>query len=219
MGKIYDGIMGLVVGDALGVPVEFKRRNTYKITDMTGYGTHNQPPGTWSDDSSMVFATMESVIRLGVANPDDIMMNFSRWLNSGEFTPYGTVFDVGNSTAKAIRRFDRGTSISQCGCSKPEENGNGALMRILPIAFVSHKTGDESIISDVASLTHSHYISNIACVFYCEIVGMLLDGKQKGNVADRLSELRRYLPIEFRRLYIIDELEWSKVRRDRKSVV
>ena len=56
MSKIYNGIMGLIVGDALGVPVEFKKRDTYKITGMTGYGTHNQPPGTWSDDSSMQLA-------------------------------------------------------------------------------------------------------------------------------------------------------------------
>ena len=61
MGKIYDAIMGLVVGDALGVPVEFKARDTFHVDDMIGYGTYNQPPGTWSDDSSLTLATMESV--------------------------------------------------------------------------------------------------------------------------------------------------------------
>ena len=53
--------MGLVIGDALGVPVEFVSRDELKdnpITDMIGDGTHNQPAGTWSDDSSMAVATM-----------------------------------------------------------------------------------------------------------------------------------------------------------------
>ena len=70
MGKIYDGIIGLVVGDALGVPVEFRRRDTYKVSDMIGYGTYEQPPGTWSDDSSLTLATLESIARLGRIEPN-----------------------------------------------------------------------------------------------------------------------------------------------------
>lgn len=60
--KYLGAIFGLIVGDALGVPAEFKSRANMKddpVTDMIGYGTHNQPAGTWSDDSSMVIATME----------------------------------------------------------------------------------------------------------------------------------------------------------------
>lgn len=76
MNKIYDGIMGLVVADALGVPYEFKKRGTFNADDMVGFGTHNQPPGTWSDDSSMTLATLESIGRLGKIDPADIMRNF-----------------------------------------------------------------------------------------------------------------------------------------------
>lgn len=89
MNKFYNGIMGLVVGDALGVPVEFRKRDTFTITDMTGYGTYNQPPGTWSDDSSLTLATLDSMAKLGKIDPADIMQNFFYWLNDGMFTPYG----------------------------------------------------------------------------------------------------------------------------------
>ena len=61
MGKWLDGVMGAVVGDALGVPVEFKSREALRkspVVDMMGYGTYDQPPGTWSDDSSMILATL-----------------------------------------------------------------------------------------------------------------------------------------------------------------
>ena len=54
---IKSGIFGLVVGDALGVPYEFKPRiqcDEEPMTEMIGYGAHYQPPGTWSDDSSLV---------------------------------------------------------------------------------------------------------------------------------------------------------------------
>ena len=99
MGKIYEAVMGLVVGDALGVPVEFKKRDTFTVTDMIGYGTYSQPPGTWSDDSSLTLATMESIIQFpgGEIVPEHMMLNFSKWLDKGEITSYGEVFDVGGT--------------------------------------------------------------------------------------------------------------------------
>ena len=115
MNKFYNGIMGLVVGDALGVPVEFKKRDTFTITDMTGYGTYNQPPGTWSDDSSLTLATLDSMIKLGKVDPADIMQNFFHWLNDGMFTPYGKVFDVGGGTRRAIARYANGKDAAKCG--------------------------------------------------------------------------------------------------------
>ena len=59
--KLHDAILGLAIGDALGVPYEYKKRGTFLCTQMVGYGTHNQPEGTWSDDTSMVLATLDSL--------------------------------------------------------------------------------------------------------------------------------------------------------------
>lgn len=55
---IKDALLGVATGDALGVPVEFLSRSTIlqePVTGMRGFGTHHQPPGTWSDDSSLTF--------------------------------------------------------------------------------------------------------------------------------------------------------------------
>ncbi len=164
MSRIYNGIMGLVVGDALGVPAEFKPRDSFEIKGMTGYGTHNQPIGTWSDDSSMTLATVESIGRLGKINPRDIMENFVRWYYNGEFTPYGEVFDIGNATANAIEKYINSADITNCGGKGKLENGNGALMRILPLAFVPWATKQD--VEDVAHLTHAHEISTKACLYY-----------------------------------------------------
>lgn len=172
MSKIYDGIMGLVVGDALGVPYEFKERNTFTATDMIGYGTYNQPPGTWSDDSSMTLATVESIGRLGKVDAEDIMENFAKWCNNGKFTPYGKVFDIGNTTYEAILKYLQGNDISECGGYEITDNGNGALMRILPLAFVPNITIEE--ILNVANLTHGHDISNRACIAYISMAKHIL---------------------------------------------
>ena len=121
------------MGDAVGVPYEFKERDSFQCDDMVGWGTHLLPPGTWSDDSSMTLATMESIVRRGRIDTADIMGNFDAWLSRAEFTPYDDVFDVGNATYKAICRYQQGTEPELCGGTGERDNGNGALMRILPI--------------------------------------------------------------------------------------
>lgn len=171
MMKVYDGIMGLVVGDALGVPFEFKKRDTFKATDMIGYGTYNQPPGTWSDDSSLTLATLESIGRLGYIDPVDIMNNFFAWLDAGQFTPYGKVFDVGNGTRKAIQRYANGIEPLKCGGKSRIDNGNGALMRILPLAFCPCSLNDINLVS---GLTHNHDISKRGCRLYIGMVEEIL---------------------------------------------
>lgn len=164
--KKYSGIMGFIVGDALGVPVEFNKRDTYKIEFMTGYGTYNQPPGTWSDDSSMTLATMDAIGRCkGKINTTDIMMNFIDWFYNGCYTPYGSCFDVGNTTKRAIQKYASGKyNIDTCGCNEVEDNGNGSLMRMLPLVFMEKVSDDD--IDSVSAITHAHPISKYACEVY-----------------------------------------------------
>lgn len=177
--KIYDGIMGLVVADAVGVPFEFKKRDTFKADKMTGYGTYNQPPGTWSDDSSLTLATVASMGRTGKVDPADIMNNFFLWLDDGAYTPYGKVFDVGGSTRKAISRYANGVEPLNCGGKTRMDNGNGALMRILPVAMLPDYPEKEQELLSVTHLTHAHFISDFACRIYVAVVENLMNGMEK----------------------------------------
>lgn len=218
MNKIYNGIMGLVVGDALGVPVEFKKRDTYKITDMTGYGTYNQPPGTWSDDSSMTLATLESIGRLGKIDCEDIMRNFCKWFEYGEFTPYGTVFDIGGATQRAIQRFRSGNKPSECGGKTRMDNGNGALMRILPVAMLSPSDDILENILNVAHLTHAHPISDFACLVYAGIVQNLMNGMEKEEAVCSVIQRFQYnveensMLSEYNRLPNIQTLQRTEIK-------
>ena len=215
MSKIYDGIMGLVVGDAMGVPVEFNPRDSFKVTDMTGYGTYDLPAGSWSDDSSMMLATVESIARLGKIDTDDIMKNFVRWVNDGEFTPYGEMFDIGRATRNAIQRYVAGIPAEQCGGTAEWDNGNGSLMRILPLAFTDC---DYETVNAVSSLTHAHEISKAACRVYVYVARQLLQGKtleeiykcfgMKQSMFDRLPLLKDLTRDEIKSTgYVVDTLE------------
>ena len=192
-------LVGFAIGDAVGVPVEFKSRDYLRknpVRDMTGFGTYkSKPAGTWSDDTTMTVATMESIARLKKIDYTDIMNNFLKWYKNSDFTVDG-LFDIGNTTSRAIYRFAQGTSALKCGDSKENQNGNGSLMRILPVALYLHsKFGnnftDEAmeIVHNISSLTHAHNISKMCCGFYCLIAAELLEGKSKEMaVADGLSK-------------------------------
>ena len=175
--KYMAAILGFVVGDALGVPVEFKSRTELvknPVTDMIGYGTHNQPAGTWSDDTSMVIATMEWLNEMGDVTPDFklLMDKFTDWMMDGAYTPYGYTFDYGISTRKAIANYKCGLEPLECCGQSEYDNGNGALMRILPVALGKNLTPD--FIFDVSALTHAHARSKVGCFIYTKLIEDLL---------------------------------------------
>ena len=168
------GIMGVVTGDALGCPVQFESRETvakHPVTGMRGYGTFNLPAGSWTDDSSLTLALLDSIRRTGEIDCTDIMENFVRWLDDGEFTPYGYSYDIGRGTMNAIRKYKRDRKPHKAGSYDERNNGNGSLMRIMPaVLYVIDKGLSDrdaiKIVHKVGSLTHAHIRANIACGLY-----------------------------------------------------
>lgn len=201
--RVLDGIMGLCVADALGVPVEFNSRERLKadpVTDMRAYGTHNQPSGTWSDDTSMTLCLLDSLS--DGLDYQDIMGQFKSWLTEGKYTPHGDVFDVGVVTRQAIMRFMSGVEPLQCGGVGERDNGNGSLMRILPLLFyiqslygTDFQEVDEAydMIHQASALTHVHKRSQIACGIYLSVASMLI-----GNMDLTIAvELGIYKAVEY----------------------
>lgn len=182
-------LLGVAVGDALGVPVEFRARGTFHVTDMQGYGTHNQPPGTWSDDTSLTLALAYSLAH--GYNLHDMAHNFVRWHDEAAFTAHGEVFDIGGATAKAIARLKAGVASEFAGGTEERDNGNGSLMRIAPLVFyVGGKPQEERfrITKAVSSLTHAHEWSVAACYLYVEMLCKLLVGMEKDAAYTALRE-------------------------------
>ena len=188
---VTGAILGLAVGDALGVPVEFQPRQKLKrepVMNMRSGGSWEQAAGTWSDDTSMTIAAMESIARRGKIDYQDIMENFLRWYEHDEFTATGKLFDIGNTTRAAIVRFSRRIlPPTHCGSTDERSNGNGSLMRILPATLYLFGTRGKiaaeelEIIHEFSALTHGHIISKMACGIYSLIAAQILLGK---NISD-----------------------------------
>ena len=177
--KIKGSLFGFFVGDALGVPVEFVKRDELKkrkVTKMLEYGTHNQPLGTWSDDTSMVIATIDSLNSNQCLNYKSIMDNFLKWFNNGEYTPNGIVFDIGNTTSMALLKYQKDKTSFLCGSEDIYSNGNGSLMRILPISIYLHYTDAPmfDVIKNISSMTHAHIYSIFSCIIYSVFINEYL---------------------------------------------
>ena len=187
MSKIIDSIIGHAIGDAMGVPTEFCiREHLFKhpVTEMIGSDKTGQPAGSWSDDTSMEIATIDSFIKNKNFNYDDIMSKWEEWINYNKYTPNGETFDVGRTCLQAIHNHYEGIEALECGIDGEQSNGNGSLMRILPVALYAYykKLNEQEIIqltNEMSSLTHKHDISKLGCYIYVRYVMYLLDGKDK----------------------------------------
>ena len=178
--KTLSGLMGLCVGDALGVPVEFTSRAERvksPVISMLGYGTWDVPAGTWSDDSSLTFCLAECLCEGFSLNA--IANSFWRWYHENYWTAQGEVFDIGNTTFLAIVNWKQGTPPLKAGGTSENSNGNGSLMRILPMAYCHKSLSLDELIArvhQVSSITHAHLRSQIACGIYISIAVALLEG-------------------------------------------
>lgn len=186
-----DILFGVSVGDAVGVPAEFKSRQELlknPIHGMTGHGSHDQPTGTFSDDSSLTFCLAEA-LTTGF-NLRRVAENFINWRYDGYWTANGKVFDIGITTNNAIGRLVKGIQPDLAGDFEEYSNGNGSLMRILPLLLhIKGKPVAERYLAakEVSSMTHAHIRSTIACFYYLEFALNLLGGKDKFEI---YSELR-----------------------------
>lgn len=177
--KVVGGVLGVVIGDTLGLPVQFLTRSELRqnpVVEMCGGGAFDTQLGTWSDDSSLTLCLAESFIEKGY-DLNDIAERFVRWYRDGYWTPFDLAFDIGHTTQVAMQNLINGVSPLEAGPTDDRSNGNGSLMRILPAAlFFSHLPNAEMIekVCEVSKITHGHPRSQLGCSLYALFVKSLL---------------------------------------------
>lgn len=170
--RVFDTLYGGIIGDLMGVPVEFKQRGTFHVQDVMGYGTYNQPPGTWSDDTSLTLCLVENIIENG--DTKTLMNKFLQYMEQGYLTPFGEMFDIGITTAEAVSNYKKGVPPAKCGKTGEFDNGNGTLMRIAPLVFVvMHEvdfTKRKELVHQYTEITHGHPRSIVGSIIYIELL-------------------------------------------------
>jgi ADP-ribosyl-[dinitrogen reductase] hydrolase len=190
--KIKSTLFGVAVGDAVGVPFEFSSREQMELlsaTDMIGYGTYNQPSGTWSDDSSLTFCLAEAIITKGI-DLSTIALNFYKWKKLAWWSARNQVFDIGITTYNSISKLhciletsEDHKELYDLKLSGDEfDNGNGSLMRISPLLFCIKgipSVKQFEIIWNVSALTHRHIRAAMSCFIYLKLAENILNGLDK----------------------------------------
>lgn len=185
-----DGIMGVIVGDALGSPAQFRWREELRqhpITDMVYCDNFRMPAGSFTDDGSLTLATLASLVECGEYNLKDIADKFVAWLHKGEYTPFGKAYDIGYGCSSGIDRYDRSGDPTTSGGNDEQNNGNGSLMRIMPMCLYLYErqkkvctSENEAIhmIHEASGITHRHLRAQMACGLYFYMGKSILDNKE-----------------------------------------
>lgn len=175
--RVAGGLWGLLIGDALGVPYEFHqptdlpaRADIEMSPPPTFHRAHATiAPGTWSDDGAQALALLASLLERRTLDLDDFAQRLVAWYAQGYLAVDNLVFDVGGQTSQAIRALRAGVSPHTAGPNHEHANGNGSLMRVLPLALW-HQGSDTDLIRDAhaqSQLTHGHLRAHVCCALYC----------------------------------------------------
>jgi ADP-ribosyl-[dinitrogen reductase] hydrolase len=200
--RIEGGIVGLLVGDALGVPYEFNpphelpARAAIELVPPPGFSRSHPsaPPGTWSDDGAHALCLLDSLLARGALDIDDLATRLVRWYQDGYLAVDGQVFDVGIQTANALRAIGGGVPVRKAAASDERANGNGSLMRVLPLALW-HRGTEAELVRDACAqsiVTHGHLRSQLCCALYCLWVRALLE-ERATPWAEAVAGLRRHI--------------------------
>jgi ADP-ribosylglycohydrolase len=194
--RLRGGIYGLLVGDALGVPYEFRHAAELPAEiemdppDWFRRAHASVRPGTWSDDGAQALALLASLLDHPSFDADDFGRRLVNWLDWGYMAVGDRVFDVGIQTRIAIDRLREGMPALEAGPSEERRNGNGSLMRVLPVALVTSDDAELVRIADASSrVTHGHARSRVCCALYVLWARRILDGHDDAW-ADAVRALR-----------------------------
>ena len=151
-----DALLGLAVGDALGAQVEFMPRGSFPhVTEMTGGGPFELEPGQWTDDTTMAVCLAESLLANRWFKRYDFADRLLAWYRDGVNSVNGRCFDIGNTTRRALERYEAGGDAYMADYA-PDTAGNGSTVRVTPIAIMFRKRlADLSILAESqSSVTH-----------------------------------------------------------------
>lgn len=205
---IKSSLYGFIVGDALGVPVEFMSRDKLKeqpVSEMLENKSRNTTKGYWSDDTAMTLCTMQSIVdmkKISFELHESMMKNYRKWLEEGYKAINKKCFGIGQTIFKALSNYKNSKSfIEYCAnnLDSPKNGGNGAMMRILPLILYlynnklpKYKDLEDDIeiyrkyyfIEFNVGITHQYTVNAECCIFYTMFIFNLLDTKDLNKAYD-----------------------------------
>lgn len=190
--RLHGCLIGLAVGDAMGVPIEFQSPGTFEpVTDFRSEGSHGLKAGEWSDDTSLALCLAESLIEQNGFDPIDQLKRYTCWYREGHLSINGRCFDIGNTTRAAIHKFEE-TGEPYCDPKHEFSISNGSLMRLAPVPMFYYQNPQLTIelSGESSKTTHGNQIVIDACRYMGGIIFGALAGQPKETILSK-----KYTPL------------------------
>ena len=201
--KLQGMLIGLAIGDALGMPVEFKTSGRFeKVTGYQSGGPFNLSAGYWTDDTSMALCLADSILEKGGYDSFDVMEKYTAWISKGYRSSTGKFFDVGNQISKAISKYSQ-NPIVPMNEEYVEAAGNGCVMRLAPVVIASIASGKNIYTTERYSMvsareTHmSHVAEQVTGLFGAILYIAATQSDAKDKILNLINQL-------------MDKNEWIK---------
>ena len=186
MQQFKNGLLGLAVGEAMGLPLINMSREKLlakPVTEMTSGGELDVKKGTWGLTTEITLAIRETLLKHEGLKKTSFFKRLVE-VDSGSYSIDKTIFSLDIVTERAIKNYKDGMDIDNCGLINTEENSIGALIMMYPVAFFAYekKLKEKDIyilVKDIVELTHKHEINVIGCYIYTMYLIFLLRGKDK----------------------------------------
>jgi ADP-ribosyl-[dinitrogen reductase] hydrolase len=201
-------MLGMAIGDALGASVEFMTPGEIRakygvLRDIKGGGWLSLSPGQVTDDTQMALCIARSIASVDWSLRD-IAERWVAWLRSRPI-------DVGNTCRRGIRRYIHDGSLA--GPPNEGDAGNGAAMRMAPVAIASLADGAllERWATEQARVTHNHELSDTVCVMVGRLIQLACIGhgrdcllRDAESIVARHSILRFHPYRSLSSAYVVD---------------
>ena len=177
-------LLGLAVGDALGTTLEFSPRDTRpRVTDMIGGGPFDQPPGGWTDDTSLALALAESLNERGGLDRRDLLDRFTEYWKHGRYSHTGDCRDIGTTTRRALVRNEH-TGDAEKASKTGDTPSNGSLMRLAPVAlrYWTDRGELDAAAAEQSRATHGAHAAVDACRGLAELLADAIEGRSRIDV-------------------------------------
>lgn len=179
--KFRGALLGLAVGDTLGMPLEFKQPSDFTpVSGLTGGGPNNLAAGQWTDDTSMALCLAESLIHCPEFDPTDQINRYVRWYKQGYLSSTGYCIDIGKTVKTALEQYLQ-TAKPYAGSTHPRSAGNGSIMRLAPVPARYAANPGEAIrlAADSSRTTHAAPEAIDACRYLGALILGAIYGRNK----------------------------------------
>jgi len=203
--RAFGAMFGLAVGDAMGMPIEFRPRGKFEpVTEFRAGGPFKLQAGQWTDDTAMSLCLASSLIECNGFDAAHQMRQYSRWIDDGYLSCTGKAVGIGQTILKAMIRYHKSQDPIQ-GDTNPRRSGNGCIMRLAPVPIYYNHDAAQAIHYSIQSATTTH--GSEICLQTTGFFGGMMWGALNGVSKDKLLS-DNYSPVKdyYQQHLLCDEL-------------